>query len=323
MGTTSSSAPARTEEPAPVGVEDLVGDQDPERAGRRAQQPGPVAGHGVEGHGREVGEVGEEAPVGDVLAEGHPVDLLEGGHDAAVGTPGHDLVAEGGALTPARSPRPPGWRELRARADMVGGLRGCRPGGRPGEERSRPRARRPAAGCARVLALRSAEVAASWAEDGGRVDLLPRGPRRPPPCTAATRSRRRRPPPSGAAAPTTAQRHHDGAPAAGPGSRLPDRPADGGDRPARRARRRPATPRRSRSSGPPSRAVPSSGPPAWPRKTPPIGRPPNGQLIRTASSQGEGTGEGRQPAPWPAGPARRPRPWRAPRPPSGRARRTS
>ena len=77
-----------------VGVEDLVRDHRPEGGGRGGQQPGPGAGHRVEGHGREVAQVGEEAPVGHVLAEGDPVDLLEAGDDGSVRTPGHDLVSE-------------------------------------------------------------------------------------------------------------------------------------------------------------------------------------------------------------------------------------
>ena len=46
------------------------------------QQPGPGAGHGVEGNGRQVGELGEERPVRDVLAERNPVDLLVAGRPA-------------------------------------------------------------------------------------------------------------------------------------------------------------------------------------------------------------------------------------------------
>ena len=40
-----------------------------------------------------------------------------------------------------------------------------------------------------------------------------------------------------------------------------------------------------RRRGPPNRAMPSTGPPACPRKTPPIGRPPNGHDMRAASAR--------------------------------------
>ncbi len=40
-----------------------------------------------------------------------------------------------------------------------------------------------------------------------------------------------------------------------------------------------------RPSGPPRRANPRTGPSAWPRNTPPMGRPPNGHRIRAASAR--------------------------------------
>ena len=102
VGTTSSSAPARTEVRLRFGVEHLEGDQEPERPGRSAHEPAAVPGHGIERDLGQVGEVGEERAVGHVLAERHPVHLLEDTDDAALGTPGHDLVAERRGAAPAR-----------------------------------------------------------------------------------------------------------------------------------------------------------------------------------------------------------------------------
>ena len=83
VGYDEQPGPGPGGDPSTCGVEDLVGHQRPDGARRCVQHAVAVAGDGVEGDAREVGQVGEEAPVGDVLAEGHAVDLLEAGHQPA------------------------------------------------------------------------------------------------------------------------------------------------------------------------------------------------------------------------------------------------
>ena len=226
---------------AAAGVEDLEGDQEPEGPGRRAQQAGAVAGDGVDGDAREVGEVREEGAERHVLAEGHPVHLLEHADDVAARPPGHDLVAEvvadAGSVTPTTSV----VRSCRARRPRRAAW------GEPASGRSRATTSSGHSTSAGRGGRGHGEVAASCAsktEAGGTCSLLT--PRCPPPWTSATRSVRTGAPPSGATVPATARATIP--PAIG-GCADGRRPADavpgpeGGAR-AWRARPRPPTRRR-------------------------------------------------------------------------------
>ena len=259
MGTISSWAPARTDAAAPVGVEDLVGDHGPERRGRRVEEAGPGPGHGVEGHGGEVAQVGEEAPVGHVLAEGDPVDLLEPGHQGPVRSPGHDLVAEGGRRHRLGHPHHQGGVEASGPGRRGRTPRASRPGGCRGTPR--PRATAPARGRRRGRAAARRRVSDCWAASttaGSIWDL--RNPRAPPPCTAAVVTVPTDGPPSGAWSASDGHGHHHDQ-----GHRAARGPA-GRARPPPRRRRATALLRRppgrpGRRPGPGTRRGPPPPPP--------------------------------------------------------------
>ena len=302
VGSTRSCAPARVVIQPRSRVEDLVGHERPEGAGRGVQDAVAVPGDGVERDAREVGEVLEEPPVRDVLAEGHAVDLLEARHQRARRGEGHDLVAEALGRHRLGDPHQRAWRAAASPARPVASRSGSRRCGC--RETPRPRATPPTTGPGPRRARRSRSVAANCAAvtvAGSTSDL--RRPRTPPPWTDATRRVRTAGPPSGATAPHDADagddhRHHGRAASA---RRARRRRPGGAARPTpavsarlgRTHRRRhqmasPAPPSQTRptsSSGPPRRAAPASGPDAWPRATPPMGRPPKGHVERSASAR--------------------------------------
>ena len=219
----------------------------------------------------------------------------------------------------SRSPRPPRW---------------CGGSGQPREDRP-PRASRPGAGRAtpRPRATAPAGPAAGSLPGGGLADSglpaprpgrsgtcgspgprrLARPPRWSPPHRrsavgrgVAPRAHAPPPPPAPRApAPGTEPGHrsrHAGgrqrsrsARAKARARRAVARPPRTTDRPARPARPRRARPAAASSSGPPRRATPSSGPSAWPRNTPPMGRPPTGQMHAQRLDQGQGGREGQGP----------------------------
>ena len=281
--------------PAAAAVEHLEGDEDADRSGRGFHEPVAVAGHGVERHGGQAGQV-EEAAERDVLAEGDPVHLLEGRHDPPVGPQAtislRNSVVETGSVTPAApgGVQPPG----------EGGQ-----GGAPGGTAEGPGRAMTSSGQTTSEGGRSGPSppeAASWAPNTtGGAPRAWRGAAPPAALHGGDREERRAGPPSGAkVAPSeivsTSRREWQARAttrfAPGPAAGEPERPGPRGGPPASRSgaggtdhrgRRRWPTPAVSRS-GPPRRACAEEGPVGLAQEDAADRRPPKGQAMRTASS---------------------------------------
>ena len=155
------------------------------------EEAGPGAGDGVEGHGREVGQVGEEAPVGHVLAEGDPVDLLVAGHQRCrPGPKATTSLRKAVADTVSVTPTTRVVRRVRARPASTASS------GEPASGVARETTssgHSTSCGRGAVVACSTSAVAAIWAASttaGSIWDL--RNPRAPPPCTAAVGHRAHR-----------------------------------------------------------------------------------------------------------------------------------
>ena len=238
VGTASSSAPARTEAWLRSGVEDLEGDQEAERAGRRAHEAAcRVRARRRSARPRGRRSARRRSGTGTYSPKGTRCTFSKTPTMCPSRTPGHDLVAEGRG---------------RRRLGDPDQQRGARARGPAGSSSRRLRASRPAAGRGRrrPRATARARARADRTVTPSRRELrvVDRRGRRPAPCSAPL--------------------------AAALDERDPQRP-DGGRRRGPRRRRRPAAtqpgadhdgPDAPTGAGGPAPPGPEPGDERWPRR---------------------------------------------------------